>query len=62
MCPNCNKHSRCGCKSCEKREGKYEPIRPHKLKGDFIICPYCRVKFHYDTWESFNYENYLKNK
>lgn len=41
--------------------------RPEKLSGDFVTCPYCRTKFHYDQWESFSYDlyeitNFVKNE
>lgn len=51
MCPNCKKSSRCGCKSCQDRnKGRLLLLRPQKLKGDTIKCPYCRVTFSYDAW------------
>jgi len=39
-------------------------IRPTRLIGDFIKCPYCRVTLHADKWldqEYINYDNSLKN-
>lgn len=50
MCPNCNKKSFCGCKSCKPRK-RMSPIRNQKfVNGDFIKCPYCRVVDHVDEW------------
>lgn len=56
MCPNCNKNSLCGCKSCKSRnKGKIKGLRTQKFvndpEGDSLIkCPYCRVKLHLDVW------------
>jgi len=55
MCPNCGKHSRCGCYSCKKRKGK-PTLRTFKfVRGDFVKCPYCRKTFHFDNWESYGF-------
>ena len=68
MCPKCLKRTRCGCKSCLSRnKGRMLLTRPEKLSGDFVTCPYCRTKFHYDQWESFSYDlyeitNFVKNE
>jgi len=55
MCPKCKKNSYCGCNSCKPNKGMSRK-RSNQLKGDFIKCPYCRTIFHYDAWESFNYD------
>jgi hypothetical protein len=36
-------------------------LRPTKIKGDFIICPYCRSGSHADVWLDEEYTNF-KNK
>ena len=33
-------------------------MRSEKFSGEFVTCPYCRTKFHYDQWSSFSYELY----
>lgn len=59
MCPKCLKRSKCGCNSCLSRDkGKMSTMRSKKFSGDFVTCPYCRTKFHYDQWSSFSYELY----
>ncbi|AGO47567.1 hypothetical protein Phi17218_034 [Cellulophaga phage phi17:2_18] len=46
-CPNCNKNSRCGCRSCKARV-KYPSNRAYKVTGiheGIVQCPYCRQRF-----------------
>lgn len=56
MCPNCNKFSLCGCKSCKSRnKGRVGRKRTQKFinlpnSDSLIQCPYCRVKMHPDAW------------
>jgi len=45
FCPNCNKETSCGCKSCEKLP--HEHLQ-HILHGDLITCPYCKITDHSD--------------
>lgn len=53
-CPNCNKQSRCGCKSCKSRV-KFPSKRACKLKNlpenksiCILKCPYCRKGYSVD--------------
>lgn len=58
MCPNCNKKSYCGCKSCKSRKGLLS-IRSNKFNnGDFIKCPYCRKNMHIDSWLEEDFKQY----
>lgn len=57
-CQNCKKYSACGCKSCHKRKGM-QNIRTENMNGEVIKCPYCRVTMSIDSWETYNYNQYL---
>ena len=47
-CPNCNKISVCFCKSCKARRNMPR-FRTEKAKGNYVMCPYCKVVFHSDA-------------
>lgn len=59
-CPACNKHSVCFCKSCKERRNMPR-FRTEKAKGNYVMCPYCKVVFHFDALESLEWEERNKS-
>jgi len=50
-CPNCKKHSLCGCRSCKGRRINTMPRYRSATfvgNGELEKCPYCRESFHPD--------------
>jgi hypothetical protein len=49
-CPNCKKHSECGCNACIENFGENPNRRIFDYKNDIEICPYCKQGFTCDAW------------
>ena len=58
MCPQCNKPTECGCKSCIKRNGKNENTMIHEAEE--AQCPHCKEWFSYQYLEDMAYAEVLK--
>lgn len=51
-CPECKKNCSCDCQSCYPNPtyGDYI-IKDEGPNPEFLTCPYCLVRSHYDKWE-----------